>query len=48
MMYVTNSWRVYLIGLAASLAIFGVIYFTVIKPSSDTARNRKGTSESRA
>jgi hypothetical protein len=27
----------WLAGLAASLAIFGVLYFTVIKPNSDTA-----------
>jgi type II secretory pathway component PulM len=27
----------WLVGMAASLAIFGVVYFTVIKPSSDTA-----------
>ena len=37
MILVSNSWRIYLIGLAVSLAIFGVVYFTVIKPSSDTA-----------
>ena len=37
MILVSNSWRIYLVGLAVSLAIFGVIYFTVIKPSSDTA-----------
>jgi hypothetical protein len=27
----------WLIGMAASLTIFGVVYFTVVKPSSDTA-----------
>ncbi len=37
MILVSNSWRIYLVGLAVSLAIFGVVYFTVIKPSSDTA-----------
>ena len=37
MILVSNSWRMYAIGLAVSLAIFGIVYFTVIKPSSDTA-----------
>ena len=32
MILVSNSWRMYLIGLAVSLAIFGVVYFTVIDP----------------
>jgi hypothetical protein len=34
---VTGSWKLWLAGLAASLAIFGVVYFTAIKPSTDTA-----------
>jgi hypothetical protein len=37
MVYYTNNWRIYLVGLAASLIIFGVLFFTVIKPSSNTA-----------
>jgi hypothetical protein len=37
MVLVTGNWRMWLIGMAASLTIFGVVYFTVIKPSSDTA-----------
>jgi predicted PurR-regulated permease PerM len=37
MVLVTASWRMWLIGLAASLAIFGVVYFTVIKPDQNTA-----------
>jgi flagellar biosynthesis/type III secretory pathway M-ring protein FliF/YscJ len=37
MVYYTNNWRIYLLGLAASLVIFGVVFFTVIKPNSDTA-----------
>jgi hypothetical protein len=37
MVLVTGSWKMWLVGLAASLAIFGVLYFTVIKPNSDTA-----------
>jgi hypothetical protein len=37
MVIVTANRRLWLIGMAVSLAIFGVLYFTVIKPSSDTA-----------
>jgi peptidoglycan hydrolase CwlO-like protein len=37
MVVVTNSWRVWAIGMAVSLLIFGVVFFTVIKPSTDTA-----------
>jgi F0F1-type ATP synthase membrane subunit b/b' len=37
MVLVTTNWRMYLIGLAVSLGIFLVIYFTVIKSSTDTA-----------
>ncbi len=37
MVLVTGNWRLWLAGMAASLAIFGVLYFTVIKPNSDTA-----------
>jgi pectate lyase len=33
----TNNWRIWMVGMAASLAIFLVVYFTVIKPSTDTA-----------
>jgi hypothetical protein len=34
---ITNSLRMWMVGMAVSLAIFGVLFFTVIKPSSDTA-----------
>ena len=37
MVLVTGNWRAWAIGMAASLAIFAVVFFTVIKPSSDTA-----------
>lgn len=37
MVLVTGNWKIWLAGLAASLAIFGVVYFTAIKPSTDTA-----------
>jgi hypothetical protein len=37
MVLVSTSWRLWLVGMAVSLAIFGVVYFTVIKPSTDTA-----------
>jgi peptidoglycan hydrolase CwlO-like protein len=43
MILVSNSWRMYLVGLAVSLAIFGIVYFTVIKPSSDTANQAAKT-----
>jgi hypothetical protein len=37
MVLVTNSWRYWLIGTAASLVIFLVIYLAVIAPSENTA-----------
>lgn len=37
MLVVTNNWRIWIAGMAVSLAIFGVVFFTVIKPSSDSA-----------
>jgi F0F1-type ATP synthase membrane subunit b/b' len=37
MVLVTGNWRAWAIGMAASLVIFAVVFFTVIKPSSDTA-----------
>ena len=37
MIVVTNSWRMWLVGLAVSLGIFLVIYFTVVKPNTDNA-----------
>lgn len=37
MVLVTNNWRTWLIGMAASLVIFAVVYFTVIQPSMNTA-----------
>jgi hypothetical protein len=37
MVLVTGNWRLWAVGMAASLAIFAVLFFTVIKPSSDTA-----------
>ncbi len=37
MLVVTTNWRLWMAGMAVSLAIFGVVFFTVIKPSSDTA-----------
>jgi hypothetical protein len=33
----TNSRRMWIVGMAVSLAIFALLYLTVIKPSSDTA-----------
>jgi hypothetical protein len=37
MVLVTGNWRLWAVGMVASLAIFLVVFFTVIKPSSDTA-----------
>lgn len=37
MVLVTGNWRIALAGLAASLLIFGVLFFTVIQPSQNTA-----------
>ena len=37
MVLVTTNWKMYLIGLGVSLGIFLLIYFTVIKSSTDTA-----------
>ena len=38
MVLVTGNWRAWLIATAASLLIFGVLYFTVIKPDNNTAQ----------
>jgi hypothetical protein len=37
MVLVTGNWKLWMVGMAASLAIFLVLFFTVIKPGSDTA-----------
>jgi len=37
MVLVTTSWRMWIVGLVASLAIFGVLYLTVIKPDNNAA-----------
>ena len=37
MVLVTGNWKIALAGLTASLVIFGVLFFTVIQPSSNTA-----------
>ncbi len=37
MVLVTHSWRAWTAGLVASLVIFGVLFFTVIQPSTNTA-----------
>jgi peptidoglycan hydrolase CwlO-like protein len=37
MVLVTGNWRIWLVGLAASLTIFLVTYFAVIAPSMNTA-----------
>jgi hypothetical protein len=37
MIVVSSSWKMWLVGLAVSVGIFLVIYFTVIKPTTDSA-----------
>jgi hypothetical protein len=37
MVIVTQSKRMWLLGLAVSVAIFAVLYFTVIQPDNNTA-----------
>src|SRR5207245_3554350 len=37
MVLVSTSWRMWLAGLAVSLALFAVLFFTVIQPSTNTA-----------
>jgi F0F1-type ATP synthase membrane subunit b/b' len=37
MILVTRNWRMYFIGLAVSIGIFLVVYFTAIQPSVNTA-----------
>ncbi len=37
MVLVTRSWRLWLVGMAASLVIFAVVYFAVIQPAQNTA-----------
>lgn len=37
MVLVTGSWRIWLAGMAASLVIFAVVFFAVIKPDQNTA-----------
>src|SRR5438093_11555791 len=37
MIYFTNSWKIWLASLAVSGGIFAVMYFTLIKPTTDTA-----------
>lgn len=48
MLLVTTSKRMWLIGMGVSLAIFLILYLTVIKPSSDTANQaiRSGLQQS--
>ncbi|HYU60751.1 MAG TPA: hypothetical protein VEK39_08320 [Solirubrobacterales bacterium] len=37
MIIFTNSWKIWLAGLAVSLGIFAIIYFTVIQDANDQA-----------
>jgi len=37
MVLVTNSWRMWLVGVAVSLGIFALLYLTVIRPNTNTA-----------
>jgi hypothetical protein len=42
--YGGGGWKYWLAGLAVSVGIFAVLYFTVIKPTTDTANNAIRTS----
>jgi len=44
MVVVSSSWKMWLVGLAVSVGIFLLIYFTVIKPTTDTANDALKTS----
>jgi type II secretory pathway component PulM len=48
MVLVTGNWKVWLAGMAASLLIFAVLFFTVIKPSSDNANQALKTGMNQA
>ena len=37
MIVLTNNWRIWMAGMAASLAIFLVVFFTTIQPSMNSA-----------
>lgn len=37
MVLVTSNWRLWAVGMVTSLAIFLLVYFTVIQPSTNTA-----------
>lgn len=37
MVVVTNNWRIWAVGMAASLVLFLVVYFVAIRPSENTA-----------
>jgi F0F1-type ATP synthase membrane subunit b/b' len=42
--YGGGGWKYWLAGLAVSVGIFAVLYFTVIKPTTDTANDAIRTS----
>jgi len=42
--FVSNSWKFWLASLFVSLGIFAILYFTVIKPTTDTANDAVRTS----
>ena len=44
MIIMSGGWKMWLAGLAVSLGIFAVLYFTVIKPTTDTANDAIRTS----
>ncbi len=37
MVLVSGNWKMWLVGMAVSLGIFAVLYFTVIQPDNNTA-----------
>jgi hypothetical protein len=48
MLIIRGNPRIAVLGLIVSLAIFAVVYFTVIKPSNDTANHAVRVGEQQA
>ncbi len=48
MVLVTGNWRMWLIGTAASLVIFAVVFFTVIQPDQNAANQALKSSAQQA
>jgi hypothetical protein len=47
-MLITNNWRLWIIGPVLSLAIFLIVYFTVIRPDNSAANAALRTGEAQS